>query len=143
MDDPETAELLCPDNVFGCKRLCVDTGYYETYNQDHVTLVDVSERPIERFTAAGIVANGKEYPADTTVFATGFAAMTGSFDRIRITGRDGLTLAEKWRAGPQNYLGLAVAGFPNFSPSRGRAARRCLRTCCPPSSSMRTGSRTA
>ena len=114
VDDAGTAELLCPDNVFGCKRLCVDTGYYETYNQDHVTLVDISMQPIERFTAGGVVAHGVEYPADTVVFATGFAAMTGSFDRIRITGRDGLTLAEKWRAGPQNYLGLAVAGFPNF-----------------------------
>ena len=72
VEDPATAELLCPDNVFGCKRLCVDTGYYETYNLDHVTLVDVSERPIERFTAGGVVAHGAEYPADTAIFATGF-----------------------------------------------------------------------
>jgi len=112
--DPATADLLCPDNVFGCKRLCVDTGYFETFNLPHVNLVDVSERPIERFTKAGIVANGTEHAVDAVVMATGFAAMTGSFDKIRITGRDGLTLAEKWRAGPRTYLGLASVGFPNF-----------------------------
>jgi len=131
VDDAETAELLCPDNVFGCKRLCVDTGYYETYNRDHVRLVDVSEQPIEGFTASGVVAHGVEYPADTVIFATGFAAMTGSFDRIRITGRDGLTLAEKWRAGPQNYLGLAVAGFPNFFTVTGPGSPSVLANMLP------------
>jgi cyclohexanone monooxygenase len=114
VSDPATAELLCPDNVFGCKRLCVDTGYYATYNLPHVKLVDVSKKPIERITAHGIVVDGVEYPVDAIVSATGFAAMTGSFDKIAITGRDGLTLAEKWRAGPRAYLGLASAGFPNF-----------------------------
>ncbi|HLZ01424.1 MAG TPA: NAD(P)/FAD-dependent oxidoreductase [Bradyrhizobium sp.] len=112
--DPATAELLCPDNVFGCKRLCVDTGYFETYNLPHVKLVDVSRTGIERFTAGGIVVDGTEYPVDAIVSATGFAAMTGSFDKIAITGRNGLTLAEKWRAGPRTYLGLASAGFPNL-----------------------------
>jgi cyclohexanone monooxygenase len=112
--DPATADLLCPDNVFGCKRLCVDTGYFETYNLPHVKLVDVSRRPIERFTADGIEVDGVEYGLDAVVSATGFAAMTGSFDKIRITGRDGLTLSEKWRAGPRAYLGIASAGFPNL-----------------------------
>jgi cyclohexanone monooxygenase len=112
--DPAVADLLCPDNVFGCKRLCVDTGYFETYNLPHVELVDVSKKPIERFTANGIVVGGTEYPVDAIVSATGFAAMTGSFDKIAITGRNGLTLAEKWRAGPRAYLGLASAGFPNL-----------------------------
>src|SRR4051812_25409688 len=112
--DPATADLLCPDNVLGCKRLCVDTGYFETYNLPHVKLVDVSKTPIERFTANGIVVGTVEYPLDAVVCATGFAAMTGSFDRIRITGRSGLTLAEKWRAGPRAYLGIASAGFPNL-----------------------------
>ena len=112
--DPATAELLCPDNVFGCKRLCVDTGYFETYNLPHVKLVDVSKTPIERFTADGIEVNGTEYPLDAIVCATGFAAMTGSYDRISITGRNGRTLAEKWRAGPRTYLGVATAGFPNL-----------------------------
>jgi len=112
--DPATAELLCPDNVFGCKRLCVDTGYFETYNMPHVKLVDVSRTPIERFTADGIEVDGVGYPLDAIVCATGFAAMTGSFDKIRITGRNGLTLSEKWRAGPRAYLGIASAGFPNL-----------------------------
>ena len=112
--DPTTAELLCPDNVFGCKRLCVDTGYFETYNLPHVKLVDVSKTPIERFTAEGIEVDGVEYPLDAIVCATGFAAMTGSYDRMRITGRDGVTLAEKWRAGPRAYLGVASTGFPNL-----------------------------
>src|SRR3954467_1351800 len=112
--DPATAELLCPTNVFGCKRLCVDTGYFETYNLPHVKLVDVSKTPIERFTANGIEVDGTEYPLDAVVCATGFAAMTGSFDRIRITGHNGLTLAEKWQAGPRAYLGIASAGFPNL-----------------------------
>jgi cyclohexanone monooxygenase len=112
--DPITADLLCPDNVFGCKRLCVDTGYFETYNLPHVKLVDVSRTPIERFTADGIEVDGVEYPLDAVVCATGFAAMTGSFDKIRITGRNGLTLSEKWRAGPRAYLGIASVGFPNL-----------------------------
>jgi cyclohexanone monooxygenase len=114
VQDPATAELLCPDNVFGCKRLCVDTGYFETYNLPHVKLVDVSKTPIERFTADGIEVNGAEYPLDTIVCATGFAAMTGSFDRIAITGRNGLRLTEKWRTGPRAYLGVATSGFPNL-----------------------------
>jgi cyclohexanone monooxygenase len=112
--DPATADLLCPDNVFGCKRLCVDTGYFETYNLPHVKLIDVSETPIERFSGQGIVVDGVEYPCDAIVTATGFAAMTGSFDRMNIVGRNGLTLGEKWRAGPRTYLGLATVGFPNL-----------------------------
>ena len=112
--DPATADLLCPDNVFGCKRLCVDTDYFETYNKPHVKLVDVSRTPIERFTPDGIVVAGTLHPLDAVVCATGFAAMTGSYEKIRITGRDGLTLAEKWRAGPRTYLGVASAGFPNL-----------------------------
>ena len=112
--DPATAELLCPDNVFGCKRLCVDTGYYETYNLPHVRLVDVSGTPIERFARDGVVVDGTTWPADVIICATGFAAMTGSFERMEITGRGGLTLAEKWRAGPRTCLGLSSHGFPNL-----------------------------
>ena len=112
--DPETAELLCPDNVFGCKRLCVDTGYFETYNLPHVSLVDVSLTPIEHFETDGIVVAGTTYEADTVVCATGFAAMTGSFEKIDIRGRDGLKLSDKWSGGPRTFLGLASAGFPNL-----------------------------
>jgi cyclohexanone monooxygenase len=112
--DPATADLLCPENVLGCKRLCVDTNYFETYNLPHVKLVDVSKTPIERFTPDGIEVGGVAYPLDTVVCATGFAAMTGSFDKIRITGRDGQTLGQKGRAGPRAYLGIASVGFPNL-----------------------------
>ncbi len=114
VDDPETADLLCPDNVFGCKRLCVDTGYYQTFNKPHVKLVDVSKTGVERITPHGVVAGGEEYAADAIVCATGFAAMTGSFDRIRIVGRNGLPLTKKWEAGPRTYLGITTVGFPNF-----------------------------
>jgi len=114
VDDPATAELLSPDNVFGCKRLCVDSDYYATYNKAHVKLVDVADTPIERITSTGVVVDGTEYAADAIVCATGFAAMTGSFDRMHIVGRDGLTLKKKWEAGPRTYLGLSTAGFPNF-----------------------------
>ncbi|HKK30563.1 MAG TPA: NAD(P)/FAD-dependent oxidoreductase, partial [Alphaproteobacteria bacterium] len=112
--DPEVAELLCPTDVFGCKRLCVDTGYYETFNLPHVKLVDVSKTPVERITKNGVIVDGVEYAADVIVCATGFAAMTGSFDKIDIRGRDGLTLKKKWEAGPRTYLGLSTVGFPNF-----------------------------
>jgi len=112
--DPATATLLSPDNVFGCKRLCVDTGYYETYNQPHVRLVDVSKAPIEQIIRTGLVVNGEEHEVDVIICATGFAAMTGSFEKIKITGRDGLTLTKKWEAGPRTYLGLSTNGFPNF-----------------------------
>ena len=112
--DPATADLLSPDNIFGCKRLCVDTGYYAVFNEPHVHLVDVSDKPIERFTQQGIVTDGVEHPFDAVVCATGFDAMTGSYNKIHIVGRDGLTLAEKWRAGARTYLGLSTAGFPNF-----------------------------
>ena len=112
--DPKTADLLCPDNVFGCKRLCVDTGYFEVYNKEHVSLVDISGTGIERMTQAGVQANGQEYEVDAIVCATGFAAMTGSFDKIDIRGRAGETLKKAWEAGPRTYLGLSTVGFPNF-----------------------------
>ena len=112
--DPETAELLCPKNIIGGKRLCVDTDYYAMFNQPHVRLVDVSEKPIERITAKGVLHDGKEYEVDSIVYATGFDAMTGSYLRIDIRGRDGLALKDHWDAGPRTYLGLTVAGFPNM-----------------------------
>jgi cyclohexanone monooxygenase len=112
--DPAVAELLTPTTPIGCKRLCVDTGYYETFNSDHVTLVDVSKSPIERATPAGLCVDGREYAVDSIVFATGFDAMTGSLLRMDIRGRDGVTLADSWRHGPCSYLGLGVASFPNL-----------------------------
>jgi cation diffusion facilitator CzcD-associated flavoprotein CzcO len=114
VDDPEVAELLCPTQVIGCKRLCVDTGYYETYNRPNVHLVDISRDGIEAITPAGIRANGVDHEVDAIVFATGFDAMTGALARIRFTGAGGRTLTDAWAAGPRTYLGLGVPGFPNL-----------------------------
>ncbi len=112
--DPATAALLSPSQPVACKRLCVDTGYYETFNQPHVHLVDISNSGIERITPQGLSAGGREYEFDALVFATGFDAMTGTLLRMDIRGRGGVSLGEKWQAGPLNYLGLMVAGFPNL-----------------------------
>ena len=112
--DPQIAALLAPDTIIGCKRLCVDSGYFETFNRDNVTLVDISEDPIDGFTATGLTIAGKAHTFDAAVFATGFDAMTGSFTRIDIRGRGGLPLVKKWEAGPRTFLGLATAGFPNM-----------------------------
>ena len=113
--DPAVAELLAPkDHPIGTKRPCVDIGYYETYNRDNVTLVDVRSAPIERLTAKGLLTGGKEYELDAIVFATGFDAMTGALFKIDIRGKGGQALKEKWADGPRAYLGLAVEGFPNL-----------------------------
>jgi len=112
--DPATAELLCPKTVIGCKRLCADTGYFDTYNRENVSLVDVSEHPIERLTEKGLITNGVEYEFDAIVFATGFDAMTGTLLNLDIRGAGGATLKQKWSAGPRTYLGLMTAGFPNL-----------------------------
>ncbi len=112
--DPATAELLTPRQVIGCKRLCVDTGYYETFNRPNVRLVDVSADPIEEITPTGLRTGGREYALDSIVFATGFDAMTGTLIKMDIRGRGGLTLREKWAGGPRTYLGLGLAGFPNL-----------------------------
>ena len=119
VNDPETAALLAPNTVFGCKRICADTDYFETYNRDNVTLVDISKAAISAITPEGLkVGDGssedKAYAFDALVFATGFDAMTGSLNKIDIRGCDGQTLKEKWAAGPLTYLGLCSAGFPNL-----------------------------
>jgi cyclohexanone monooxygenase len=114
--DPETAERLCPKDLpFGAKRLCVDTNYYETYNRDNVSLVDVRGTPIETITPKGLrLADGQEHEVDVIVFATGFDAMTGGLTRIDIRGRQGRSLREAWQDGPGTYLGIQAAGFPNL-----------------------------
>jgi len=114
VNDPAVAELLCPTSSIGCKRLCVDTNYYETYNEEHVTLVDIGTNPIEEITPTGIRVAGHEYEVDDIVFATGFDAFTGSLLRMNIRGRGGLPLADAWEHGPVTYLGLGVASFPNL-----------------------------
>jgi cyclohexanone monooxygenase len=112
--DPKLADALTPDYLIGCKRLVIDTGYYETFNKPHVQLVDISNSPIERITPQGVRANGREIDVDVLVLATGFDAMTGALTRIDIRGRNGMSLKEKWAEGPQTYLGLMSAGFPNL-----------------------------
>ena len=113
--DAHTAELLCPnDHPIGTKRICIDSGYYETFNRDNVELVDIKQSPIERITPEGLVADGREFEFDSIVFATGFDAMTGTLFRIDVQGRDRQTLTEKWLAGPRTYLGLMSEGFPNL-----------------------------
>ncbi len=114
VNDPKTAELLCPDTVLGCKRLCVDTGYYETYNRPNVRLIDVSGSPIERIAPGGVAAAGVLHEVDVLILATGFDAMTGALLKMDIRGRAGQTLRDKWREGPRTYLGLMTAGFPNL-----------------------------
>jgi cyclohexanone monooxygenase len=113
--DPETAEALCPyDYPIGTKRICIDTGYFETYNRPNVTLVDLRKTPIVSITPKGIRTSAGEHAFDAIVYATGFDAMTGTLMNIDIRGRDGVQLREKWAAGPQTYLGLMSAGLPNL-----------------------------
>ncbi|MDT9592289.1 NAD(P)/FAD-dependent oxidoreductase [Nocardioides zeae] len=115
VDDPEVAEVLCPrDFPFGTKRPCMDTGYYETFNEDHVRLVDLRRTPLESVTPAGVRTSDEEHELDALVLATGFDAMTGALLGMDIRGRDGQRLADKCRDGPTSYLGLAMAGFPNL-----------------------------
>ena len=113
--DKETAEILCPRSYpIGTKRICIDTGYFETYNRENVKLVDISKKPIQRLVTDGIIVDDQLYPFDSIIFATGFDAMTGSIFNVDIKGRGGLALKEKWNAGPKTYLGLMSASFPNL-----------------------------
>ena len=113
--DPETSQKLLPlDHPYGSKRALMDTNYFETYNRENVYLVDLRQTPIQEITAKGIRTSEEDFDFDVIVFATGFDAMTGTFMKIDIRGRDGMTLKEKWAEGPKTYLGLQVSGFPNM-----------------------------
>jgi cation diffusion facilitator CzcD-associated flavoprotein CzcO len=113
--DPALAEKLLPrDYPVATKRLCVDTGYYATFNRDNVTLVDLRATPIEEVTPTGIRTTDAEYKLDSIVFATGFDALTGALCSMDIRGREGATLKQKWSEGPRSYLGIMVASFPNL-----------------------------
>jgi cation diffusion facilitator CzcD-associated flavoprotein CzcO len=115
VNDPATAEKLIPkDHGFGTRRVPLETRYYEAYNRDNVHLVDLNETPIERITKNGIKTSDGELEFDVIIYATGFDAITGAFDRIDITGQGGKKLRDKWRDGPITYLGVQVAGFPNM-----------------------------
>jgi len=113
--DPKVAEKLIPKNHgFGTRRVPLETRYYEVYNQPNVLLVDIKETPIERITPKGIKTSDAEYEFDIIIYATGFDAITGSFDRIDIRGVNGLPLKDKWADGPQTFLGVLVEDFPNM-----------------------------
>jgi len=114
--DPETAAALTPhDHPFGAKRPCLDTNYYATFNRPNVTLVNLRQEPIKSITASGITTDRRAFDVDVIVFATGFDAMTGAIMAVHpIAGRGGKSLSDVWAHGPQSYLGLAVAGFPNL-----------------------------
>jgi cation diffusion facilitator CzcD-associated flavoprotein CzcO len=113
--DPKVAEMLIPKNHgFGTRRVPLETRYYEVYNQPNVLLVDSKATPIERITPTGIKTSEAEYPFDIIIYATGFDAITGAFDRIDIRGCDGKRLKERWAHGPETFMGMMVEGFPNM-----------------------------
>jgi len=115
VDDPEVAEKLIPrDHGFGVQRVPLETHYFEAYNRDNVHLVDISEQPIEQITPTGLRTSGQDYEFDVIVYATGFDAITGAYDRIDIQGVGGQKLRDKWADGPITYLGILVNGFPNL-----------------------------
>ena len=126
--DPVVAERLIPKNHgFGTRRVPQETGYYEVYNLPHVTLVDTRETPIVRVTEAGIECSDREHAFDIIIYATGFDAVLGSFERIDIRGVGGVSLKEHWADGPKTYLGMMSAGFPNLLTIVGphNASTRC------------------
>ena len=113
--DPETAESLIPkDYHLGCKRLVVEVDYFETYNRDNVTLVDLRKGGITEITPTSVRTAQGEVELDVLVLATGFDALTGPLTRIELRGRDGRLLADEWADGPRAYLGLMSEGFPNL-----------------------------
>ncbi len=113
--DPKVAEKLIPrDHGFGVQRVPMETNYFEAYNRDNVELVDIGETPLVRVTETGLRTSERDYDFDIIVYATGFDAITGAYDRIDIRGTDGLTLREKWKDGPSTYLGIFIHGFPNL-----------------------------
>ena len=115
VDDPQIADWLIPtDHPIGTKRICTDDNYFQTFNRDNVTLVNLRETPIERMDSAGVTTSRTHYDLDALVLATGFDAMTGSVSKLNIVGRGGEALNTTWAAGPVTYLGLGVPGFPNL-----------------------------
>jgi len=122
--DPEVAEKLCPPQgtYVGTRRIIIDTGYYEVFNQDNVTLVDLRSDPIERITADGVQTRSGFIPLDMLVVATGYDAVTGPLIAMNITGKGGVRLADSWASGPHTYLGIMVAGFPNLFTITGPAS---------------------
>ncbi|MBV1883628.1 MAG: NAD(P)/FAD-dependent oxidoreductase [Pseudomonadales bacterium] len=111
--DPETAAMLTPHDIYAKRPLC-DSGYYDTFNRDNVSLVDVKTNPITEVTSSGIRTDQGEYELDIIIYATGFDAVDGSYTRLDLRGTDGLQIKDKWADGPTSYLGMTCAGFPNM-----------------------------
>ena len=114
VDDAAVAEALCPNHVFGCRRIVIGTDYYESFNRSNVSLVDVAADPIAELTETGIRTERSHVDADVIVFATGFEDQSASLRRVDLAGLGGDRLADVWRDRPRTYLGLCVAGFPNL-----------------------------
>ena len=112
--DPEVAESLCPDYPLGCKRPILDNGYFETFNLDHVDLVDLRKDPVVEVVPEGVRTEKGLVELDVLIFATGFDAVSGALTRIDIRGRGGRLLREDWADGPRAFMGLGVAGYPNM-----------------------------
>ncbi|QKW08096.1 NAD(P)/FAD-dependent oxidoreductase [Streptomyces sp. NA04227] len=112
--DPETARKLMPTDYYAKRPIC-NTGYYESYNRDNVALISTKENPIVKITPKGVqTEDGTEHEVDVLVFATGYEAMQGSYNKIDIRGAGGRSLKEHWGEAPSSYLGVATNGFPNL-----------------------------
>ncbi len=115
VEDPEVAETLVDiDYPLGARRLIVDIDYFETYNRDNVTLVDVGAASITEITPRGLRTRDGHYDLDVLVYATGFDGMTGALLSMDICGVGGLALRDKWAGGAGTYMGLVASGFPNL-----------------------------
>jgi cyclohexanone monooxygenase len=113
--DPAKAELLCPKDMIATRRICVDTGYFEIFNRDNVSLVDVASDAIAEITPKGLkLASGVEHELDILITATGYDAMTGAILAVDFAGENGLSMRDAWADGPRTYLGLTISGFPNL-----------------------------
>jgi cation diffusion facilitator CzcD-associated flavoprotein CzcO len=113
--DPKVAEKLIPKNHgFGTRRLPLESGYFEVYNQSNVQLVDINETPIERITPTGLRTSADDFAFDVLIYATGFDGVTGPYDRIDIRGPRGRCLKEDWKGMPRTFLGMLADGFPNM-----------------------------
>lgn len=113
--DPEVAELLIPkDHGFGTRRVPLETRYYEAYNRRNVDLVDLNRNPIIRISSKGVLTSEKEHKVDMIIYATGFNAITGSFDRIDIRGLSSQALKDKWDSDLETFLAVQVLNFPNL-----------------------------
>lgn len=131
VNDSDTARILSPTTLIGCKRLCVDSGYYETFNRPNVSLVDIKANPIDSIDANGLTVGNRFIPLDAIVLATGYDAMTGSLLKLNAIGRNGVALVERWHAGPETYLGIAMHEFPNFFTITGPGSPSVLTNMLP------------